>query len=201
MVPIDGYGIDFVIARSISPTAGLPDFELSDFTPEELENNFHLWGVEPGMTNIFTSSDGHGDIPHQIRKYSTAEYYVRAGMTSSKTANPVTYSLYVRSVLDNLFIILAFYDDRFTSFRHLNYIGRQKADAEMANVFITGGKKYLKREVKQKGRDLKRKLPVARARRQVNEEQGRNKGKKTSTKRRPLPFENVVFGYDSLKNN
>lgn len=61
-------------------TDGLPDLELSDFTAEELNTTFHLWGADPGVKNIYTASDDHGvEDSHQIRKYSTDEYYTRAG--------------------------------------------------------------------------------------------------------------------------
>ncbi|KAI9258319.1 hypothetical protein EDC94DRAFT_586030 [Helicostylum pulchrum] len=50
-------------------------------------------------------------------------------------------------------VLVRFYDDRFTSLRFLNYIGRQRADAEMVNIFVTGGKKEETRKtVKQKGK-------------------------------------------------
>ncbi|KAI9247611.1 hypothetical protein EDC94DRAFT_528825 [Helicostylum pulchrum] len=180
MVRTDGYGIDFILAGPKNPDANLPDLDLNDFTPRELNENFCLWGADPGQTNIFTASDGHGDDSHQVRKYSTAEYYTRAGFKKSnktilnlkngdeqlseaerniatfKTANMEVFLLYIHSVLNNIDVLVRFYDDRFTSLRFLNYIGRQRADAEMVNIFVTGGKKYLKREFKQTGRDPKR---------------------------------------------
>ncbi|GAA5805581.1 hypothetical protein HPULCUR_011100 [Helicostylum pulchrum] len=173
MVRTDGYGIDFILAGPKNPDANLPDLDLNDFTPRELNENFCLWGADPGQTNIFTASDGHGDDSHQVRKYSTAEYYTRAGFKKSnktilnlkngdeqlseaerniatfKTANMEVFLLYIHSVLNNIDVLVRFYDDRFTSLRFLNYIGRQRADAEMVNIFVTGGKKYLKREFKQ----------------------------------------------------
>ncbi|GAA5809482.1 hypothetical protein MFLAVUS_002890 [Mucor flavus] len=173
MVCTDGYGIDFILAGPQKQAAALPDLEISDFSLEEIGTRFHLWGVDPGQKNIFTASDGHGEEVHQVWKYSAAEYYTRAGfkrtnqriidqknedgnflqaerqITTYKTANLQIFILYVHSVLNNLNTLLAFYDDRFTALRFLNYIGRQRADTEMINIFVTGGKKYLKREFKQ----------------------------------------------------
>ncbi|GAA5812210.1 hypothetical protein MFLAVUS_005660 [Mucor flavus] len=148
MVRTDGYGIAFILTGPQNQAAALPDLENSNFSLEELE-------------------------AHQVRKYSAAEYYTRAGfkrtnqriidlknedekilqaerqITTFKTANLQIFILYVHSVLNNLNTLLAFYDDRFTALRFLNYIGRQRADAETINIFVTGGKKYLKREFKQ----------------------------------------------------
>lgn len=79
MVRTDGHGIDFILAVPKRQMGEFPDLDLHDFTTEELNTRFHLWGVDPGQVNIFTASDGHGTGHHQTRKYSTAEYYTRAG--------------------------------------------------------------------------------------------------------------------------
>ncbi|KAG2230439.1 hypothetical protein INT48_009185 [Thamnidium elegans] len=155
MVRTDGYGIDFILAGPERQSNKLPNLDVNDFTPEGINERFHLWGVDPGQINIFTASDGHDTDPHQLRKYPTAEYYTRAGLkktnlhilnyknadlqfqeaeqriTTHKTANLERFLEYVHSVLNNLDILLQFYDHRFTALRFLNYIGRQRADAEM----------------------------------------------------------------------
>jgi hypothetical protein len=152
------------LAGPKNQAAELPDLDTLDFTTEELGTKFRLWGAEHGMINIFTASDGHDNNPHEVRKHSAAEYYTRAGfkkfnkeilnyknddphflevergIPTLKTANFVQYVDYV---LLNLDVLLRFYDGRFTSLRFLNYIGRQRADAELANIFVNGGKKYL----------------------------------------------------------
>ncbi|GAA5811856.1 hypothetical protein MFLAVUS_005302 [Mucor flavus] len=79
MVRTDGYGIDFILAGPQNQAAAFPDLEISDFSLEEIGIRFHLWGVDPGQKNIFIAPDGHGEEAHQVRKYSAAEYYTRAG--------------------------------------------------------------------------------------------------------------------------
>ncbi|KAG2231321.1 hypothetical protein INT48_001257 [Thamnidium elegans] len=79
MVRTDGYGIDFILTVPERQSNKLSNLDLNDFTPEEINERFHLWGVNPGQINIFTASDGHNTNPHQLRKYSTAEYYTRTG--------------------------------------------------------------------------------------------------------------------------
>lgn len=78
LVRTDGYAVDFILAGPKKPEVDHVDLSLEDFTPEEISDRFHLWGVDPGQTNIFTASDGNL-IPHQARKYSACEYYTRAG--------------------------------------------------------------------------------------------------------------------------
>ncbi|GAA5812669.1 hypothetical protein MFLAVUS_006126 [Mucor flavus] len=73
MVRTDGYGIDFILAGLKKQMSDLPDLELSDLTAEEISTIFHLWSADPGITNIYTSSDGHDNNAHQVRKYSAAE--------------------------------------------------------------------------------------------------------------------------------
>lgn len=63
------YRTDFIIARSFPPTFGILELELLYCTPDELENDFHLWGSDPRMISVFTASDSHSDTPHQLRKY------------------------------------------------------------------------------------------------------------------------------------
>lgn len=139
MVRTDGYGIDFILAGPKKQESDLPDLTLDDFTAEELNERFCLWGVDPGQINIFTASDGHGTDPHQVRRYSAAEYYTRAGfkrtnkvilnlknndeqflqaeraITTFKTANMETFIVYIHSVLNNIDVLSIFYGDRFTS--------------------------------------------------------------------------------------
>ena len=49
MVRTDGYGIDFILAGRVNQETQHPDLELNDFTPDELQNRFRLWGVDPGL--------------------------------------------------------------------------------------------------------------------------------------------------------
>ena len=80
---------DFVLVGHVNQEAQNPDLELTDFSTDKLINIFHLWGVDPGQVNIFTASDGHGNGNHEVRRYSAAEYYTRAGFkkTNEKILN------------------------------------------------------------------------------------------------------------------
>lgn len=70
-----------------------------------------------------------------------------------KTANLDTFVEYIHSVFNGLDVVFRFYDDRFTKLIFLNYIGHQRADAETVNIFVSGGKKYLKCGFKQSSDD------------------------------------------------
>ncbi|KAG2235072.1 hypothetical protein INT48_002413 [Thamnidium elegans] len=84
MVRTDSYDIDFILTGPERQSNKLPNLNVNDFTPEEINERFLLWGVDPGQINIFTASDGHDTDPHQLRKYSTAEYYTRTGFKKKK---------------------------------------------------------------------------------------------------------------------
>ena len=77
------------------------------------------------------------------------EVYVQAerALITHKTADLNIFGAYVNSLLTNINVLLPFHDDHFTSLRLLNYIGRQCADAEIMNIFVSGGKNYLKQKV------------------------------------------------------
>jgi hypothetical protein len=44
----------------------LPNLEFEDFTPDELENIFRLWGLDPGQKSVFTAVDGHTNDQREI---------------------------------------------------------------------------------------------------------------------------------------
>ncbi|KAI9472441.1 MAG: hypothetical protein EXX96DRAFT_643209 [Benjaminiella poitrasii] len=143
----------------------LPNFELEDFVPDELQNTFRLWGLYPGQKSIFTVIDGHTNDQHEIRHFSTAEFYTFAGykrtsrrlqnlkdspqhlqakqaesnLVSSKTSRPDVFHNFLRSFFENVGVLLNFYSlDLSRQLRFHNYVGKQRAEAELVNIFING---------------------------------------------------------------
>ncbi|ORE00684.1 hypothetical protein BCV72DRAFT_310753 [Rhizopus microsporus var. microsporus] len=53
--------------------------------------------------------------------------------------------------------LFRFYDEKSAPFRFYDYQGRQRSNAEMANILISGGKKYNKTKQNRKQRKKKRK--------------------------------------------
>ncbi|KAG1434650.1 hypothetical protein G6F56_014236 [Rhizopus delemar] len=47
----DGYAVDVIFARRTNMDV-LPNLEFEDFTPDELENTFRLWGLDPGQKSL-----------------------------------------------------------------------------------------------------------------------------------------------------
>lgn len=164
----DGYAVDFIFAKRTNMDV-LPNLEFEDFTPCELENTFRLWGLDPGQKSVFTAVDGHTNDQHEIRKFSTAEFYTFAGykrtsrrieelknspehpqirqaesnLTTSKTARPDIFHTFLQSFYENARVLLNFYSlDIFRELRFHNYVDKQKAEAELVNIFVDGGKKY-----------------------------------------------------------
>ncbi|CAO3688856.1 unnamed protein product [Rhizopus stolonifer] len=74
----DGYAIDFVFAKKTNMDV-LPNLGLEDFVPDEVQNTFRLWGLDPGLKSVFIAVDGHTNDQHEIRHFSTAEFYTFAG--------------------------------------------------------------------------------------------------------------------------
>jgi len=74
-----------LFARSLSTESELPDLEARDFDEIELRNHFNLWGLDPGVTHIFEASDDSGPNPHQVRRYSSAEFESLAGYPKTNT--------------------------------------------------------------------------------------------------------------------
>lgn len=74
----DGYAEDFIFAKRTN-TDVLPNLELEDFVPDDVQNIFRLWDLDPGQKYVFTAVDGHTNDQHEIRHFSTTEFYTLAG--------------------------------------------------------------------------------------------------------------------------
>ncbi|KAI8096283.1 uncharacterized protein BX664DRAFT_245291, partial [Halteromyces radiatus] len=125
-----------------------------------------VWGVDPGVTEVFVAVDNSDPSErHQVRKFSSAEYYVKAGykktnnticetkqsqnidrlessIPSPKTSSMDGIQLYIERLLDVLPLLVQFYGTEIQRLRFLNYIGKQKVQDERINIFVNGGKKY-----------------------------------------------------------
>ena len=153
--------------------------EFTDFSPAELTQQFGLSGLDPGRTQVFTASWGHGQTSHQVRRCSTKEYTAMSGtknrnlhmqllkreagidiiesqIPTAKTASLETYQLYVHYILEHLDNLMNFYDSTHGVMRFNNYRGKQKAREAMAAMITTGGMKYDRRKRKNKSRKRRR---------------------------------------------
>jgi hypothetical protein len=79
----NGYDVSIVFSRRTTEHDSLPNLDYTDFDKEDLDI-FHLWGSDPGITSIYVSNDGSDKESHQVRSYSTAEFYCRAGFKKKK---------------------------------------------------------------------------------------------------------------------
>jgi hypothetical protein len=153
--------------------------EFTDFSPAELTQQFGLSGLDPGRTQVFTASWGHGQTSHQVRRCSTKEYNAMSGtknrnlhmqllkreagidiiesqIPTAKTASLETYQLYVHYILEHLDNLMNFYDSTHGVMRFNNYRGKQKAREAMAAMITTGGMKYDRKKRKNKSRKSRR---------------------------------------------
>lgn len=161
----DGFTVEFLFARKKRVLDALPELDFVDFSEQELKEDFHLWGADPGRRDVFVMVDGHESHPHQVRRISTAEYYTVAGynktrsriqnaktskqidkietsIPSPKTATLEGFAAYLSSLLPNLSKVLSFYGKEFAEWRFLNYQGKQRANEYMLSIFVDGGDKY-----------------------------------------------------------
>ncbi|SAM00113.1 hypothetical protein [Absidia glauca] len=161
MVLTDGFAVNVLFTRPTSSTT-LPDLELDDIARPHVADHFDLWGVDPGIKDIFMATDGAS----QYRKFSAAEYRCKTGQTrrkaecdrlhrqanittiesaipTTKTSSSSSFIAAVRYILENLSPLLALYGDVIWAQQRLwNYSGAQKLDHEMAQIFLNGGRKY-----------------------------------------------------------
>ncbi|KAI8370700.1 uncharacterized protein BYT42DRAFT_99492 [Radiomyces spectabilis] len=89
IITTDGYNCSVHFFRPRRPDTVLPDLDPNDFAQWELDF-VRLWGIDPGLSEIFVASDRsttHDDRPienslHEIRQFSTVECYTKAGYKS-----------------------------------------------------------------------------------------------------------------------
>ncbi|KAG0162834.1 hypothetical protein DFQ29_003649, partial [Apophysomyces sp. BC1021] len=83
-IRIDGVGMDFIFARNKKPEHLSVKLELTDFGTEELNRDYQLCGVDPGITDIFVAAYGCGSESHEFRSFSNAEFYAKAGYNQTQ---------------------------------------------------------------------------------------------------------------------
>jgi hypothetical protein len=124
-----------------------------------------IWGVEPGVTDLFVAADGRGTNSHRFRKTSTKEYYdlckfnfskvkreefrrqaslrtveILQNIESLKTSNFDTLRNAIRFRMDNLSYITHYYDldRRFSKLKMSTYQGKQKGLDEIRRRLTYG---------------------------------------------------------------
>ncbi|ORX60267.1 hypothetical protein DM01DRAFT_1156593 [Hesseltinella vesiculosa] len=171
----DGHSVS-VTFKKLKPIDQEEPLSLEDINADDLAD-CRVWGVDPGVGQIFVAVDGSdpsvydvegamaSDPPHEIRRYSSKEYFHNAGFhrtnqrirdlksqhgidtLESTIPSPCTMDLskldlYTKAVLERAQLLKDFYAEHLPPLRFLNYRGRQKTDGELVNIFLTGGNKY-----------------------------------------------------------
>lgn len=159
-ISTDGYSVHLSMTKH-SGGVPLPDLTLDDFDPNLVEDNFRLWGIDPGIKDIFTATDG----THQYLSFSTAEWRAKGGIQrrfdqqqrrltpdiiniqsnapTTKTAFVSNYLTAIKYKLDHLPAMVNHYGQGlWGEDRLLNYSANRRLDAEMVEIFLHGGKKY-----------------------------------------------------------
>ncbi|KAG2191647.1 hypothetical protein INT46_002206 [Mucor plumbeus] len=142
-------------------------FDLEDFQADEVKEHFLPCALDPGRRQIFTATVAHSPEELEIRRCSGKERACYAGtnrratyverlktqqnvktietnLPTAKTVNNEKFQERIRYLLVHLPRLFQFYSYKSAPFRFNDYQGRQRANAEMANILINGGKKYNK---------------------------------------------------------
>ncbi|KAI8977462.1 hypothetical protein BDF20DRAFT_821169 [Mycotypha africana] len=177
----DGHGITLQFVRRKATSGNTKALlQLDDFNLVEVGEYFHPITVDPGRNEIFTAAVGFNNVNHEIRSCSKSERANFAGYTrrstyskklkekkgitsiesslpSPKVVSKEAYIVYLKYTLQHLQTLFDFYSFKSAQFNFNNYQGKQRADAEVANVLIDGGRKYNRRKRKHTNRNKKRK--------------------------------------------
>ncbi|KAI8329660.1 hypothetical protein BC941DRAFT_195303 [Chlamydoabsidia padenii] len=154
MIRTDGFAIDVMITKKASGTLP-PDLELLDFqsSREYYARHFRLWGIDPGIKDIFSATDGRD----QSFRFSTKERRFKCGTTrrqreqlrclpaninniqtnipSTKTSSSIRYMIAARYILTNLNPLVEYYGNvDWSTERMMVYCALQKLDNEMINI-------------------------------------------------------------------
>jgi hypothetical protein len=169
MIRSDGHTIEFIYGVRHSSSGGLPDLTMSDISdlsdlPTDLQKDldeFDIFEVDPGHRHLVTGVNAQG----VRRRFSNNEWYCKSGilqrrydqqerrkdtgidqvesrLSTKKTASCDLWISYCQAVFDNMPQFAAFYGTDFANDRFLNYVGRQKMEDEVTNIFVDGDRKY-----------------------------------------------------------
>lgn len=176
-ISTDGYAVHFQLARAAKKAS--IDLKLEDFSMSEIEEYFSVCSIDPGRKHVFTASYGYGEDEHEIRRVSRKEYsafigsknrtralqkmkkangieQIESRFPTCKTASVNIYNEYVAYTFQHMDILFAFYSSQHAKTRFQNLQGRQRAQEELANIIINGGKKYNAEKRKNRSKNRKK---------------------------------------------
>ncbi|CEG75627.1 hypothetical protein RMATCC62417_10637 [Rhizopus microsporus] len=182
-IQTDGFGVCFAFARKAKEEKATTQLGLEDFSGQEIQECFQPYAVDPGRAHAFTATIQHEGGNLETRRCSEKERQcyngakrsscqikklklrtdiktIETGFPSAKTVNMEKTNAYVTYALINIPRLFHFYDEKPAPFCFYDYQGRQRSNAEMANILINGGKKYSKtkrKKTKQNRKQRKKK--------------------------------------------
>ncbi|ORX61742.1 hypothetical protein DM01DRAFT_1332325 [Hesseltinella vesiculosa] len=139
----DGYSVCVPFKKMSGASSGQP-LRLTDISPQ-----MEVWGIDPGVTDIFVASNSSdpraylspADLPdepllatlpnprHQIRRFSSAEYYVKAGYRKTVANIKAWKQQHGITEIES-------------SFGSPKQRGAQLVNHELVKIFVDGGRKY-----------------------------------------------------------
>ncbi|KAI8070044.1 hypothetical protein BC940DRAFT_236344, partial [Gongronella butleri] len=157
----DGFATSFTFKR---PKGDAPPYLTLDKAVKWQLRQCRAWGVDPGVNDIFVAVDGssyasgiYSAAPHEYnrlagiprvnawlenKKAARGITYIESRIPTARTARVDRVHHRVEFLLASLPTLLAFYDIEHQAKRFSLYRGKQRANAEMVNILVGGGKKY-----------------------------------------------------------
>ncbi|GAA5806839.1 hypothetical protein MFLAVUS_000187 [Mucor flavus] len=162
----DGFGVCFGFAQKAKEVQETP-LELEYFRDEEVQRYFQPCVVDPGCKQVFTSIIHHEEGKQEVRRCSSKERscytgslrradhveklkasngikIIETNFPSPRTVNNGKRDTYVSYALKYAPELFTFYNERSSALRFHNYQGRQRSNAEMANILLNGDKEAKK---------------------------------------------------------
>ncbi|CEI96835.1 hypothetical protein RMCBS344292_10985 [Rhizopus microsporus] len=193
-----------------------------------MEELFLPVAVDPGRKTVFTATITHSEDRKEYRSCSSKERRSFAGVDrrtqkvlklkkasgvegiESQIPTPKTIDLdrmkqHIGYMLNNIESLFRFYNFLSAPFRFYAYQGTQRANAEMANILLNGGKKYNKSKRRKTNRNKRRKRRKRKSRSQEHAQTSTSNYVPKESNHKSSKFEAsakvpvVVFG-DGLKN-
>ncbi|CEP17420.1 hypothetical protein [Parasitella parasitica] len=177
--------------------------ELEDFSKEEVEQLFLPVAVDPGRKTSFAGTDRRRR--KILLKRAAGIENIESQIPTAKTVNMTRTKQYIEYILANIQSSFRFYNFQSAPFRFYDNQGKQRANAEMANILLKDGRKYNKAKRRKTSRNKRRKRRRRKSKNQgeiqaatsnyLPKESIYKKSKFISSGKLPV----VVFG-DGLKN-
>ncbi|CEP12889.1 hypothetical protein [Parasitella parasitica] len=90
----NGYSVEYTFKQKPIKNSTSKPLTAADFCEDTKNNHVLIWGVDRGVTDIYTAADsGDASKKERIRRTSSKEYYLMCGfnLARQKTSNLINF--------------------------------------------------------------------------------------------------------------